>query len=172
MRASRPIPSRLHLAHTPLPGPDLVLAAHAHDLVELGAWILASGDAALLTVVLSADERDAAMPVMPWGASRLPDHRLAREIAAPGYRFGAVGRALTRAADDLLLALSPRWPGSAPPRRLGVVTDGTGLGFSPDDPWPLAPGWMSRQVRDAHCLTCLLPFSPAGAWAMPTRSVA
>jgi len=161
---AHPISPRLHLTHTPLPAPDLELAACAHDLAELGAWLLASSSAVLLAITLRADQRDPAMPVMLWGANRLPDADLASALAAPTYRFGAVLKAAERAADRLLLALSPRWPAATPPSRLGIVTDGTGVGFCPDDPSPLASGWMTRQQRDAHRLTCLLPFATNAVW--------
>ena len=172
MRARSSIPPHLHLASTPLPAPDLSLAAHAHDVAELGAWLLASNDAALLSVILCAEERDRAMPVMMWHRDRTPAADRAAAVAAGDYPFRSVLKALEDAADGLWEALRPRWPASMPPRRLGVVTDGTGLGFCPDDPSPLAPGWLSRQARDRHCLTCLLPFAAEGAWATLTRSVA
>lgn len=163
--ASRSIPQHLHLANTPLPAPDLALAACAHDLVELGAWLLASNGASLMSVILCPGERDRAMPAALWSNHSAPDLGRSRLVAAPGYRFGSVVTAIEKAADGLWEALSPRWPASMPPRRLGVVTDGTGLGFCPDDPSPLAPGWLSRQARDRASLTCLLPFAPEGAWA-------
>jgi hypothetical protein len=162
-------PAHLHLAATPLPLPDMTLAVRAHDLVELGAWLLAAGDASLLTIALSSADRDGAMPVVPWNDGLAPDLELARSIAAPEYRFAAVTRAAQAAADALFAALRPRWPHATPPAGLAVVTDGTGLGFSPDDPCPLAPGWMARRRRDTGRLTCLIPFAPAGAWPRLTQ---
>ena len=164
MRACQSIPPHLHLAHTPLPDPGPSLAVHAHDMVELSAWLLASCGGALMSVILCPHERDAAMPATVWNRDRLPDKELSRIIAAPAHRFRPVLGALEGAATDLFEALSPRWPPCARPHGLGVVTDGTGLGFCPDDPSPLAPGWMSRRARNGNRLTCLLPFSPQGAW--------
>lgn len=172
MPAHRSIPAHLHLAETPLPDPDLALAVHAHDLVELGAWLLAASDAALLTVILSPLDRDRSRPVTLWDGRLLRDAERTAAIAVPGYRFRSVVKAVEQAADDLFASLRPRWPGATPPPGLGVVSDGSGLGFCPDDPWPLAPGWMARQVRDPARLTCLLPFAPGGAWSTLTRSAA
>jgi hypothetical protein len=167
--APRSIPQHLRLTQTPLPAPDLALAAHAHDVAELGAWLIASGKASLLSVVLSPNERDSDMPITLWSAS-VPDARLSRVVASSDYPFHAVTRALEKAADGLWQALRPRWPASMPPRRLGVVTDGNGVGFCPDDPCPLAPGWLSRRARDRASLTCLLPFAAHGGWTALTGS--
>jgi len=163
-----PVPAYLHLSETPLPNPGPALAVCAHDLVELGAWMLAANGASLLTVTLCAEQRDAAMPIVLWNAELTPDAAASRAILAPTYRFRAVAKAVETAADALFAVLRPRWPAAAPPAGLGVMTDGTGLGFCPDDPSPLAPGWVGRQLRDPARLTCLLPFGADGAWPMMT----
>ena len=162
------IPTRLHLAHTPLPAPELSLAVHAHDMVELSAWLLASRRAALMIIPLHSADRDPAMPVMLWNEAGAPELALSAHLADPAYTFRSVLTALNRAADALLFALEPRWPGSTPPSGLGVVTDGFGLGFSPDDPDPRAPGWVRRQLRD-QSLTLLLPFAPGGILSPPVK---
>ena len=171
MPAHHSIPQHLRLTQTPLPAPDLALAAHAHDVAELGAWLLASGKASLLSVVLSPHERDRALPITLW-RNGAPDAGLSASIAKPEYPFHAVAAALEKAAEGLWQTLRPRWPASMPPRGLGVVTDGNGIGFCPDDPCPLAPGWLSRRARDRASLTCLIPFAPDGGWAALTGSAA
>lgn len=132
---------------------------HAHNLTELGAWLLASQGAALLAMSLSRDDRDPARPVIVWDAHGQEQEELGSLIGNRSYPFRPVLRAAEKGADALLLALAPRWPGSVPSRRFGIVTDGIGLGFCPDDPDPLGAGWAARRVRD-RSLTCLLPFGP------------
>jgi hypothetical protein len=75
---------------------------------------------------------------------------------------------LDRAAGGLFTLLQDRWPAYAQPRRLGVVTDGTGVGFSPDDPWPLREGWLSHQILAKTQFTPILPFDTMGSWSMLT----
>lgn len=151
-----------------LPAPDPALARHAADLAELGAWLLASCDAPLLCVALDPDRRRTPRSVVPWGRSLTPSEDFARLFQTPSHPCRSVVTGLERTADALFRLLVPRWPPFAPPRGLGVITDGTGVAFSPDDPCPLAPGWLARQMRGGGSLTVILPFAPHGCWAALT----
>ncbi|CAN5540892.1 hypothetical protein BH10PSE14_BH10PSE14_13640 [soil metagenome] len=80
--------------------------------------------------------------------------------------------ALFEDAGRLLLAeLVRRWPANALPPAIGVVTDGTGVGFSSDHPSPMWPDWLALHLTGACAATSLLPFSPIGAWARLTAPV-
>src|SRR3569623_1518384 len=78
-----------------------------------------------------------------WGA----DYRQVARISAAPPGFCPVdspeGR-LQVAAAALLAYLAGRWP--PPPRRLGAITDGTGLAFAPDRPSLSEAGWLQRQA--------------------------
>ena len=56
-----------------------------------------------------------------------------------------------------------------------LITDGTGVAVAPEDPWPLAPGWLDRRIARPGSLVALRRFDPAGNWALishPPRSTA
>lgn len=151
-----------------LPRPDATTAHHAAELAKLGAWLLASCDAPLLSI---GPDGDAHM-VVPWNHRLTPDPALAAALRDPSYSYRSIVAALEQTARALFERLAPRWPPYARPRGLGVITDGGGVGFSPDDPCPLAPGWLARQVRGATSLTEIAPFAPHGRWAALTRPAA
>lgn len=163
------IPSRLYLAHTSLPAPEPSLGVHAHEVAELGAWLLASRSAALAVIPLRSADRDPTKPVLLWNVEGEVQGPLSASLADPSYPFRSVVRAMERAAEALLLALEPRWPCRTPPQGLGVVTDGVGVSFCADDPDPRSPGWAARQKRDRN-LTYLLPFAPGHILSGPARS--
>lgn len=75
---------------------------------------------------------------------------------------------LQLAANNLLAYLAGRWP--IPPRRLGIVTDGSGIAFAPDHPAPSAPGWLLRHAGGAGMLHAILPLDPAGSCAILYRN--
>lgn len=155
-----------------LPGTDAELALVALEIVELGAWLLAACDAPLLCLALTPAERAGGHPVTPWDRTMRPDTKLGRSLCLPTSPNRPVVAKLDRAAGMLFGLLQKRWPAYARPRRLGVITDGSGIGFSPDDPWPLRAGWLSHQVLAATRLTPILPFDAQGPWSMLTsRSV-
>ncbi|MBO9713525.1 hypothetical protein [Sphingomonas sp.] len=72
--------------------------------------------------------------------------------------------ALQRAGSELLAYLGWRWP--APPSRLGVVTDGTGVVFAPDHPAPSAANWLLRHAGGSGRLYAILPLNPVGTCAV------
>lgn len=145
-----------------LPGRDVALAWRALETAELALWLLASCNARLLCVAIDPGEANARPVIVPWHGRSTLGPRLSTEMAA----FPPVLAALERAALGLFEALRTRWPPYAVPRRVGVVTDGTGVAFSADEPWPLAPGWLARQGRGGG-LTQILPFASPGTWVLP-----
>lgn len=138
-----------------LPGRDAPLAWHALEVAELAGWLLASCDAPLLSITYNAEDPAAEPLVTPW------PNDLAASPNGPAdpCRYPTVLAALRRAALPLLEALRARWPDYARPARIGVVTDGSGVVFSANEPWPLAPDWLGRQVRASGTLMQILPFA-------------
>ncbi len=168
-------PVRLHLSSQrpdltigALPGTDIELAGVAVEIVELGAWLLAACNAPLLCVALTPAERTGEHWLTPWDGATGPDLKLARNLCSPSSPYRTLVAKLDRAASGLFTLLQDRWPAYAQPRRLGVVTDGTGVGFSPDDPWPLRAGWLSHQIIAKTQFTPILPFDTMGSWSMLT----
>lgn len=72
--------------------------------------------------------------------------------------------ALQDAAAELLDYLAGRWP--TPPSDFGVITDGIGVAFAPNHPWPSAEGWLLKQASDASGLVAILPLDPNGPCAL------
>lgn len=141
---------------TLLPGRDAPLAMQALEVAELAGWLLASCGAPLLSITWDLGEPTVRPLVVYWRADLTVDP----QFPATHCAYPSVLLALERAAQPLLDALRARWPDYARPRRIGVVTDGAGVAFSPDEPWPLVPGWLGRHVRERGSLTQILPFWP------------
>ncbi len=82
-------------------------------------------------------------------------------------------RTCERLARQLLERMRQRWPLGMAPTSIGLITDGTGIAIAPEDPWPLAPGWLDRRIARPGSLVALRRFDPAGNWALishPPRS--
>lgn len=98
-----------------------------------------------------------------WG----PDFRQIARISAVPLGFcppdSAEGK-LQEAAASLLSYLAGRWP--VPPRRLGAITDGTGVAFAPDRPSHSEAGWLLRQATTTGELVAIIPLDPAGPCAL------
>jgi hypothetical protein len=136
------------------------LTRYAEDIVEFAATAVARENACLLAVALTPRERRGKWAVALFDRAMTPHPlRPTRDVKgqAPFPRT---------AAAELFEELRPRWPAYASPIRLGVVSDGVGLGFFPQDPWPLAPGWISRQVERQSCPREIIPFGAQSAWTM------
>lgn len=76
-------------------------------------------------------------------------------------------------AGQLLERVRHRWPLGMAPHSIGLISDGTGVALAPEDPWPLAPGWLERRIARPGSLVALRRFDPAGNWALishPPRS--
>ena len=151
-----------------LPGTDKELAGVAVEIVELGAWLLAACNAPLLCLALTPAERAEEHWLTPWDGGNDPDLGLARSLCSDSSPYRTLVTKLDKAATALFAILQERWPAYAQPPRLGVITDGTGIGFSPDDPWPLRPGWLSHQILAKTQFTPILPFDAKGSWSMLT----
>lgn len=97
------------------------------------------------------------------------DRWLKREDIAPLRS----ARTCERLARQVLERMRQRWPLGMAPTSIGLITDGTGVAIAPEDPWPLAPGWLDRRIARPGSLVALRRFDPAGNWALishPPRS--
>jgi hypothetical protein len=141
-------------------------AMQAAPVAALAADILAGADAKLLVVTIepSPDGFDARLTLWSDALEAIADPALlpALEPLLP------LLPSIETAAEMLAAAVAPRWPAHARPRSFGFVTDGTGLGFSSDDPCPLDRGWIARQTAGERHFTAILPFDPQGAWTLLT----
>lgn len=91
----------------------------------------------------------------------------AKDMARDGAnRAGNPSMGIENAAHALLDWLSGRWPVGAEPAALGIITDGSGVAFSPDHPSPLEPGWLLRHACGADRLREIVPLSPHGPCAL------
>ena len=155
----------LHEGATLLPGQDAVLAWSAIEVAELAGWLLASGEARLLCLALDFTDPYGEILVIPWNGECAAHARPGPAVTPSQCVYPPILTAITRAARTLLDSLGDRWPPYARPPRLGVVSDGTGVAFSPDEPWPLTPGWLLRHFGDSDGLRHILPFAANGNWA-------
>ena len=143
---------------------DDALIGEALSVTELGAWLLASCGLPLLCIPLGEARERMQCPAVPMGLALGADVTLGQVMAAERKNRALLARLVT-AADALFDELASRWPAYAPPPLIGLFTDGTGLAVSPDDPWPLSPGWFQRQQRGVASVIEIIPFAPAGAWS-------
>lgn len=100
-----------------------------------------------------------------WNARYAPDRHL---LASPraNAALAAWARDIAEVSSPILDYLASRWAPTAAPQRIGFITDGCGLGMSPDDPCPSRPGWLLRQLSGACTMTCLLPFAGGTPWPL------
>jgi hypothetical protein len=143
---------------------SIALTRCSQEIASLAAALLAREDACLLSLALTPGDRNGKSAVVLFDRAMTPH-------PAQSPMRGAEERPLREikfAAAALFGELNQRWPAYAPPLRLGVITDGMGLGFCPQDPWPLAPDWLSRQIQGQSSLTEILPFDPRSTWRMLT----
>lgn len=147
-----------------LPQAGISLTRRAEEMVEASAALVKLADASLVSIALTPRELAGASAVV------LFDRRLTgHAVGSRGGEFGRPVAQLKIAAAALFKELSPRWPAYAPPPQLGVISDGHGLGLSPQDPWPLAPDWLARQVQGQSSLTEIIAFGSRSRWSMLTR---
>lgn len=90
------------------------------------------------------------------------DRWLKRHDIAPARS----ARPAERLAAQLLDRVRHRWPLGTAPHSIGLLSDGTGVALAPEDPWPLAPGWLDRRIARPGSLVALRRFDPAGNWAL------
>lgn len=133
----------------------------ARALVPLAAAIDDS-DALFLSVVLSSPgDRRRAVTIYSWTQR---DGVLAcapYEPANPDKRQ-AVTRMVTHHLLDMFADLVRRWPRTALPRQIGIVTDGHGICFHSAYPDGIDPRWLQEHLsgRDPACE--IIPVSPDG----------
>jgi hypothetical protein len=135
--------------------------AATRALVPLTAAIDAS-DALFLSVVLSnPGDRRRTMSLHSWTQR---DGVLACAPYEP--QFPDKGRAVARMVGhhllDMFADIVRRWPRTALPRQIGIITDGRGICFHPAYPDGTDPRWLQEHLsgRDPACE--LLPFTPGG----------
>ncbi|WP_242139738.1 hypothetical protein [Sphingomonas sp. TREG-RG-20F-R18-01] len=75
-------------------------------------------------------------------------------------------RQIVRTSKLLFDLLRARWPERARPARIGILSDGTGIAITPEDLWPMEPGWIDRRLADPRGLIALKRFSPDGGLAL------
>ncbi|MBR0550909.1 hypothetical protein [Stakelama marina] len=75
-------------------------------------------------------------------------------------------RLLRAALAPLLQSLSEAWPPHALSQPLGVVSDGSGIGFSPDLPCPHHENWAGHIFDGDARLIELLAFQPGSTWSL------
>jgi hypothetical protein len=143
----------------PLQRPNYRLTALTQQVVQLARPLLPSP-----RMLIGIEAEAAGELWLSWWGQ---DFRQVASIVAIPPGFCPVdsdeGR-LQAAAVDLLAYLGGRWP--VPPRRLGAITDGTGLAFAPDHPSLGEPGWLLRQAGGTGGLIAIIPFDSAGPCAL------
>jgi hypothetical protein len=135
--------------------------AASRALVPLTAAIDAS-DALFLSVVLSnPGDRRRTLSIYAW------THHAGELVCAPyeprsPERGEAVAKMISHHLLDMFADIVRRWPRTALPRQIGIVTDGRGICFHPAYPDGMNPRWLQEHLsgRDPACE--ILPFSPDG----------
>lgn len=130
-------------------------------MVPLAAAIDAS-DALFLSVVLSNPaDRQRTVSLHAWTQK---DGVLTCSPYEPGSpeKGRAVSKLVTHHLLDMFADIVRRWPRTALPRHIGVVTDGYGISFHPAYPDGTDPRWLQEHLsgRDPACQ--IIPFSPDG----------
>jgi hypothetical protein len=137
-----------------LPAPDGELIRLARAVAAASAMLISPGMPEL--VGMSAKRR---------GSARVGTCDARFELHAcrstPSHPLSATLNGLRRDAAALVAMLRPRWPDYARPATLGLVSDGVGVAFSPDDPDPFAPGWVARLAGLEIALVQILPLAPS-----------
>lgn len=147
-----------------MPRPNRHLTALAQNVARLARPLLPVGSGLMMGLELDSS---AELRVIWW---RSDDLSVVAEINAGPEGFcpeDTEEGALQEAGAELLHYLGGRWPN--PPHVLGVITDGTGVAFTPDHPSPSAPGWLLRHVGGANPLLAIVPLDPAGPCALLAR---
>ena len=146
-----------------LPDPETRLLARAQRIADLGATLLPIVDCVLLSITLDLRTVPPYAAIVPWDRWLDPREDLTPALTME-KRSRAAFEAIGKTTAALFGLLADRWPPRATPNRLGFVTDGTGVGFSSEDPIPLMPGWLARHLSGRSSLVVVQPFARDGAW--------
>ncbi|MET3713156.1 hypothetical protein ABIC65_003875 [Sphingomonas trueperi] len=144
-----------------LPRSNYKLTELAEEMVRCAQPLLPAGGRLFLGL---QQETDGSLRMIWW---RGDDFRLVAEIDATPEGFcpeDSDEGALQDAAAACITYLSGRWP--TPPRRLGVITDGIGVAFSPARPAVAEPGWLMDHAGGKAALTAILPLDGEGPCAL------
>lgn len=144
-----------------MPRPNFKLTELAEEMVRRAQPLLPAGGRLFLGL---QQDMDGSLRMIWW---RGDDFRLVAEIDASPEGFcdeDTDEGALQDAASACLTYLAGRWP--SPPRRLGVITDGTGVAFSPQRPAVAEPGWLLDHAGGLATLTTILPLDGEGPCAL------
>lgn len=148
-----------------LPRPNRKLTELAQEVARRAQPLLPPG--AGLFLGLQQDTEDS-LRLIWWHRD---DFRLIAQIAASPEAFcpeDTPEGAMQDAATALLAYLAGRWP--APPAQFGVITDGVGVAFAPEQPAPASEGWLLHHASGAGSLTAILPLDREGPCALLCRS--
>ncbi|OAN57413.1 hypothetical protein A7X12_08955 [Sphingomonas sp. TDK1] len=144
-----------------LPRSNYKLTELAEELVRRARPLLPAESSLFLGL---QQDVDGSLRIIWW---RADDFRLVAEIDATPEGFcpeDSDEGALQDAAAACITYLSGRWPN--PPRRLGVITDGIGVAFSPDRPAVAEPGWLLDHAGGQAALMAILPLDDEGPCAL------
>jgi hypothetical protein len=93
-------------------------------------------------------------------------------IAADGSRIKGIARSgdptmrtLCHAANAVLRALAGTMEDAGAADRVGIMTDGAGVLFSPDRPSVCGDDWLGAVLTGAAATFALTDFDPQGRWA-------
>jgi hypothetical protein len=144
-----------------MPHPNRRLSALAARVAQRAQPLLPQGAG----LILGIETSDSELLRLIWWRAR--DLQQVAEIAALPEAFcpeDSEEGALQEAGADLLGYLAGRWPN--PPLHFGVITDGTGVAFSPSHPAPSAAGWLLRHAAGGESLLAIAPLDPLGPCAL------
>lgn len=144
-----------------LPRSNYKLTELAEEIVRCAQPLLPAGGRLFLGLQL---ELDGSLRMIWW---RGDDFRLVAEIDASPEGFcpeDSDEGAMQDAASACLNYLAGRWP--SPPRRLGLITDGTGVAFSPERPAIAEPDWLIEHAGGQAKLMAILPLDGEGPCAL------
>ena len=147
---------------------DTLLRASAEpDLLRSGrAMIVPAGQllrrirAPLLTI--ATFRGDPAVRLFPWTRTLGPGDALDLSEAA----FWPEIEPLVEAGSEALRQVALRWPGYALPPVIGLVTDGSGLAVSGENPSGLTSRWLLDQIEFAAPASIIIPFASNGLWSL------
>jgi hypothetical protein len=129
-------------------------------MVTPAARLLARIRAPFVTV--AAFRGDPSIRLVPWTDRLEPGQPLDMREAA----FWPETKALVEAGSQALRHVARRWPDYALPDAIGLVSDGTGLAVSGENPSGLTARWLLDQIEFGSPASIVIPFDPQGIWAL------